>query len=67
MEAQLEKPDSRFSPPELRAWQMEQQRLQQEADRKAALALLPPKPSNWAAYSAIEKRSWMLQAQAGAR
>ncbi|MFI5012029.1 MAG: hypothetical protein ACHQAY_06750 [Hyphomicrobiales bacterium] len=50
-----------------RQWSHEQQRLQQEADRKASLAALPAKPSNWDRYSAMEKRTWMLQAQAGAR
>jgi hypothetical protein len=57
----------KFSVTERRAWQLEEQRLQQVADGKAALAKLPPRPANWGAYSAIEKRSWMLQAQAGAR
>jgi hypothetical protein len=67
METQLGKPDSRFSPTELRAWQLEEQRLQQLADSKAALAKLRQRPASWDRYSAIEKRSWMLQAQAGAR
>jgi hypothetical protein len=69
MEAQIGKPDrwNQFSVTERRAWQLEEQRLQQAADSKAALAKLPPRPANWGAYSAVEKRSWMLQAQAGAR
>jgi hypothetical protein len=53
-----------MSPAYQRAWQLAQQRLAREAEQRLAL---PPKPDNWERYSALEKRTWMLQAQEFAR